>query len=129
MPTMSDNPLGAMFEWWNEAYRQADGFTPEAFGRWFTSDATLRVNGAERATGPEALARHFRNVQSTTDAVVLERPPLAEFVSADGTQACSHHFVTARAGGRVECERVIAVARLDCGRIAALDVVGVPTTR
>lgn len=126
---MSDtNVLGRMFEWWNDAYTSSSGFTPQAFGAYFTADATLTVNGALRGRGLAALAQHFVGIKASTTHVVIERPAVAEFVSADGRHACSHHFVSATLGGKRGRERVMAVATLHEGKIATLDVVGVEAT-
>ncbi|MCC5863018.1 MAG: hypothetical protein JJT93_14045, partial [Gammaproteobacteria bacterium] len=66
--------LEAMFEWWNEAYQDPEGFTPEAFARYYTEDAVMIINGNLRGVGPVALARHFRNIQAATEAVEIELP-------------------------------------------------------
>ena len=122
------NVLGEMFEWWNLAYREQGGFTSEAFARYFTPEARFRVNGTVRASGLEALAKHFSSMQASTDHVELERPALIEFVSADGTCASSHHFATARVRETIERERVMAIAFIQAGRITALDIVSVPAS-
>src|SRR5579862_4962686 len=61
------DPLVAMFVWWNAAYKQKDGFTAEAFSKYFTSDTVLRVNGKDRSVGVEELASHFRDIQKRTE--------------------------------------------------------------
>ena len=50
------NPLGAMFEWWNQAYATGQ-LTAEGFGCHFSQTATLRVNGALRARGLDGLVK------------------------------------------------------------------------
>ena len=45
------DPLVAMFIWWNAAYKQKDGFTEEAFSRYFTKDGVMRINGSDRCKG------------------------------------------------------------------------------
>jgi len=114
-----------MFDWWNGAYEATHGFTAEGFGQFFTADATLRVNGQLRGRGLAALAQHFVGIKASTTRVVLERPALAEFASADGRHECSHHFVSATLGQRQGRERVMVVATLRDGKIATLEVVGV----
>ena len=80
----SPDPLVKMFVWWNAAYKQKDGFTAESFSHYFTSDAVMRINGKDRCTGIEDLAKHFRDIQAATDMVVIDLPFIDEFTSPSG---------------------------------------------
>src|SRR5690349_20984743 len=99
-----------MFVWWNAAYQQKDGFTEAAFGKYFTPDAVLRVNGRDRSRGRADLAAHFRTIQARTEMVEIELPFIDEFASARGDRIFTHHFVKAREHGKESRERVMGYA-------------------
>jgi ketosteroid isomerase-like protein len=120
------DPLVAMFVWWNAAYKQKDGFTAEAFAKYFTPDAVLRVNGKDRSVGVEALASHFRDIQKRTESVVIELPFLDEFASPSGDKIFTHHFVSARENGKASRERVMGYAAIRNGKISLINFVSVP---
>lgn len=120
------DPLVAMFVWWNEAYQQKDGFTAESFGRYFTKDAVMRINGKDRCKGLEDLASHFRDIQARTEKVVVELPFLDEFASPGGRQIFTHHFVSARENGVDSRERVMGYVTIRHGKISLINFVSVP---
>jgi ketosteroid isomerase-like protein len=122
----AQDPLVAMFVWWNAAYQQKDGFTAEAFSRYFTHDAVLRVNGKDRCTGLEDLAKHFRDIQARTEMVAIELPFLDEFASPSGDKIFTHHFVVARENGKDSRERVMGFAAIKDGKISLINFVSVP---
>lgn len=122
----SPDPLVAMFVWWNAAYKQKDGFTAEAFSKYFTPDAVLRVNGKDRSVGVEELASHFRDIQKRTESVVIELPFLDEFASPSGDKIFTHHFVSARENGKPSRERVMGYAAIRSGKISLINFVSVP---
>jgi hypothetical protein len=120
------DPLIAMFEWWNAAYKDPNGFTPEAFGRYFTADAIMRINGSDRSKGIADLAQHFRAIQSSTESVEIVLPFIDEFASARGDEIFTHHFVLAREHGKVSRDRVMGYATIRDGKIALLNFVSIP---
>jgi ketosteroid isomerase-like protein len=120
------DPLVAMFVWWNAAYLQKDGFTAEAFGRYFTTDAVMRINGKDRCKGLEDLAQHFRDIQAHTEMVIIDLPFIDEFTSPNGDRIFTHHFVRAREHGEDSRERVMGYAAIKDGKIALLNFVSVP---
>jgi ketosteroid isomerase-like protein len=120
------DPLVAMFVWWNAAYKQKDGFTAEAFSKYFTPDAVLRVNGKDRSVGVEDLASHFRDIQKRSENVVIELPFLDEFASPSGDMIFTHHFVSARENGKPSRERVMGYAAIRNGKISLINFVSVP---
>ena len=117
-----------MFVWWNAAYKQKDGFTEAAFGKYFTSDAILRVNGSDRSRGLADLAAHFRNIQARTEMVEIELPFIDEFASASGDRIFTHHFVKAREQGKESRERVMGYAAIRDGKISLINFVSIPDT-
>jgi ketosteroid isomerase-like protein len=120
------DPLVAMFVWWNSAYKQKDGFTAEAFSRYFTKDAVMRINGKDRSTGVEDLAKHFRDIQARTEMVEIDLPFLDEFTSPSGDRIFTHHFVRARENGKDSRERVMGFAAIKDGKISLINFVSVP---
>jgi ketosteroid isomerase-like protein len=120
------DPLVAMFVWWNAAYRQKDGFTAEAFSRYFTPDAVMRINGKDRCKGLEDLASHFRDIQAKSEMVVIDLPFIDEFTSASGDRIFTHHFVRAREHGEESRERVMGYASIRDGKISLINFVSVP---
>ncbi len=120
------DPLVAMFEWWNAAYKDKDGFTAEAFSRYFTRDAVMRINGKDRCIGVDDLAKHFRDIQARTEMVVVDLPFLDEFSSASGDRIFTHHFVRAREQGKDSRERVMGYASIKDGKISLINFVSVP---
>src|SRR5580698_5659610 len=120
------DPLVAMFQWWNGAYKQKDGFTAESFSRYFTSDAVMRINGKDRCKGLEDLAQHFRDIQAQTEMVVIDLPFIDEFTSPNGDRIFTRHFVRARENGEDSRERVMGYATIRDGKIALLNFVSVP---
>ncbi len=120
------DPLVAMFVWWNAAYKDPNGFTAEAFGRYFTPDAVMRINGSDRSKGLADLAQHFRAIQAETQMVVIDLPFIDEFTSAKGDQIFTHHFVRARENGKDSRERVMGYATIRGGKISLLNFVSIP---
>jgi ketosteroid isomerase-like protein len=120
------DPLVAMFVWWNAAYKQKDGFTAEAFSRYFTPDAVMRINGKDRCRGLDDLAQHFRDIQARTEMVVIDLPFIDEFASASGDRIFTHHFVRAREHGKDSRERVMGYASIKNGKISLVNFVSVP---
>lgn len=114
-----------MFVWWNSAYKHSDGFTEEAFARYFTPDAVLRVNGEDRCKGLAQWAAHFRDIQAKTEMVEIQLPFIAEFESTSGDHIFTHHLIKAREHGKESWERVMAYAVVRDGRIALINEVSV----
>jgi ketosteroid isomerase-like protein len=125
-PAGGPDPLVAMFVWWNAAYKQKDGFTAEAFSRYFTPDAVMRINGKDRCSGLADLARHFRDIQARTEMVVIDLPFIDEFTSPGGDRIFTHHYVRAREQGRDSRERVMGYAAIRDGKISLINFVSVP---
>jgi ketosteroid isomerase-like protein len=118
------NAIVQMFTWWNGAFRAADGFTPEAFARFYTDDGALIVNGNLRGRGPAALAAHYKRLQEAFDIIQMELPVIDEFNC--GNRAFVHCVTVATKGGSTHREEAMATATLQNGRIAVLQVLGRP---
>ncbi len=120
------DPLVAMFVWWNAAYKDPHGFTAEAFGRYFTPDAVMRINGSDRSKGLADLAQHFRAIQAKTQMVVIDLPFIDEFTSARGDKIFTHHFVRSREDGKDSRDRVMGYVTIRDGKISLINFVSIP---
>ncbi len=127
VPAESTRPgdvLIGMFEWWNEAYHDPDGFTPEAFARYFDDDAVMVINGNARGPGPVAIARHFRGIQAAIDEVEILLPFRERFDA--GPRSFTYHYTRAEVDGQTRYSRVMGYALVRDGRIALIDFVNLP---
>lgn len=123
---MTDDPLTRMFAWWNQAYREPDGFREEALAAFFAPEAEMWINGECRASGLDGLAGRFRTVQAGTDEVVVELPFLDGFASADGRRIYTRHRVRFTAEGKAGGELVGGWAAVDsAGLIARIDFLSI----
>ena len=111
---------------WNAAYKDPQGFTAEAFGRYFTPDAVMRINGSDRSKGLSDLAQHFRAIQSHSEMVVIELPFIDEFTCSAGRPNFTHHFVRSRDHGKDILERVMGYATIRDGKISMINFLSVP---
>lgn len=115
------DPLTRMFRWWNEAFKDPDGFTPEAFSQYFTDDAVLRVNGTSRAQGLVDLAARFRMIQKNTEAVEIQIPFVEAFSSPDGSKIFTYHLEKAVEKGKTSHSMVMGYAEIRGGKIALVN--------
>lgn len=117
----ADNPILRFFAWWNGAMADPAALQPEAFGEFFTDDGQLIVNGNVRATGPAALAVHYRAIADRLDLVEMVLPVEAAFATDD------HGFVHCRtraiAAGEESAEEAMAYCVIAGGRMSRLRVV------
>ena len=121
----ADDVLSQMFLWWNQAFKDPKGFTPEAFGRYFTDDAVLRVNGTNRAKGLTDLAARFRMIQGKVDAVEIQVPFVTVFPSADGTKLFTYHLEKSIEKGKPGRSMVMGYVELRGGKIALVNFLSV----
>jgi hypothetical protein len=118
---MKDNLIVAMFTWWNEAMREPQRLTPEAFARFYTVSGQLVVNGNLRAQGCEALAMHYREVAMRCEEVAMILPVEQAFACQERAFVhCRTRVVTA---GAEVAEEAMAYAIVRDGRIELLRVV------
>lgn len=118
---VQDDPLTRMFRWWNEAFKDPNGFTPEAFSRYFTDDAVLRINGTNRAQGLVDLAARFRMIQKSVDAVEIKVPFVEAFSSPDGSKIFTYHLEEAVEKGKPSHSMVMGYAEIRDGKIALVN--------
>lgn len=120
-----DDLLTRMFIWWDAAFKDPNGFTPEAFSRYYTDDAVMRINGTDRAKGLNALAERFRMIQSKTSVVDIKVPFVESFSSPDGRQIFTYHLIDAVEDGKPSHEMVMGYATIRDGKIALINFLSV----
>lgn len=114
-----DNVLVQMFAWWNGAIKDPDGFTEEAFRRYYTEDAAIVINGIERVRGITSLVEHFKAIQQRVEFVEIVLPFEEGFES--GNRIFTYHKVRARADGADRLSHVMGYAVVEEGKIALAD--------
>lgn len=118
----ADNAIVRMFQWWNDAFGDAGGFSPAAFRAHYTEDAELVVNGNLRGRGPTELAQHYRTLQGRFEVIRMVLPVTDSF--ACGDRAFVHCVTEATKDGVVTREVAMAAATLRDGLISSLNVIG-----
>lgn len=120
-----DDVLTRMFVWWDAAFKDPHGFTPEAFSRYYTPDAVMRINGTDRAKGLNALAERFRMIQAKTSMVEIKVPFVESFSSPDGSRIFTNHLIDAIEDGKPSHEMVMGYATIRDGKIALINFLSV----
>jgi limonene-1,2-epoxide hydrolase len=123
-PVASDL-VARMFVWWNAAFKDPNGFTPEAFGKYFTDDAVMRINGTNRAKGLVDLAKRFRMIQGKVTAVEIQVPFVEAFSSPDGSKIFTYHLENATEGGKQMHSMVMGYVEVRDGKIALVNFMSV----
>ncbi|WP_420139801.1 hypothetical protein [Sphingomonas sp.] len=126
---VSNDVLSRMFGWWNSAFKDPKGFTPEAFLQYSPDDAVMRINGVDRAKGVVSLAEHFRVIQTRASAVEIKLPFVEAFSSPDGSKIFTYHLIDAVENGKAGHEMVMGYATLRGGKISKIDFIsleGIP---
>ncbi len=116
--------LSQMFIWWNQAFKQPGAYTPENFGRYFTADATLTLNGETVIHGLDDWSKHFQAIQAS-GALVEIVVPFKDAFEKDG-RLYTYHIIRSRRNGKVGCMLAAGHADLRGDKIAAITLVRVP---
>ena len=122
----AQDPVSKMFLWWNAAFKDPQGFTPEAFAQHFTEDAVMRINGTTRAKGVVNLAARFRKIQASVQAVEIRVPFVEAFSSPDGSKVFTYHLEDAIEDGKPSHSLVMGYAEIRGGRIALINFLSMP---
>lgn len=117
----SKDVLSRFFVWWNETYKVPGGYTAEAFGRWFTPDATLVLEGREVIRGLDGWARHFQRIQSGGGEVEIVVP--FKHVFQRGNSIYTYHVIRSRRDGKPACSLAAGHAELRGGKISTIVLV------
>ncbi|MGH8168493.1 MAG: hypothetical protein ACREQ1_14730 [Woeseiaceae bacterium] len=115
----TNNVLVDMFAWWNDAIKNEDGFTREAFGRYFTEDARIIVNDVMLVQGLEPMAEHFRGIQQRTESVEIVLPFEEGF--REGDRIFTYHLIRARENGVDRLSHVMGYAIVEDGKLALIN--------
>ncbi|MCB2114488.1 MAG: hypothetical protein KDD85_13225 [Parvularculaceae bacterium] len=118
--------LTQMFAWWNEAIKSEDALTEDAFSKYFTEDAVIRVNDREAVRGVANMVPHFRRIHSNLDYVEIVLPFETEFQT--GEKIFTHHIIKAREKGAADTEvtSVMGYALMKGDKIDFINFLSVP---
>jgi hypothetical protein len=120
-PVPANDTLSKFFVWWNETYKKPGGYTAEGFGKWFTPDATLVLEGKEVIRGVDGWASHFQKIQAGGGDVEIVVP--FKQVFREGNFIYTYHVIRSRRNGKVECSLAAGHAELRGGKIATIVLV------
>lgn len=118
---VADDVVTRMFVWWNEAMKDPKRLTPEAFGRFFTPDAVMRINGTNRVRGPDDMAVRFRKIREGLESVQIHTPFVEAFSSPDGSKIFTYHLESAVKDGKTSHSMVMGYVELRDGKIALVN--------
>ncbi|MBV7257496.1 hypothetical protein KCG44_11930 [Pacificimonas sp. WHA3] len=123
----SSNVLVDMFAWWNEAIKDEDALTEDAFSRFFTADAAIVVNNKVSVQGVANMVPHFRRIHSQVDEVEIVLPFEMGFESGD--KIFTHHVIRARDKGSavVNTSELMGYALLKNGKIEYIHFLSMDT--
>jgi hypothetical protein len=116
--------LQRFFQWWNATYKVPGGYTAQAFGEWFTPDATLVLEGREVIRGLDGWAQHFQRIQAGGGDVEIVVPFKRAFQS--GNYLYTYHVIRSRRDGNVACSLAAGHAELRDGKISTIVLVRSP---
>lgn len=122
--TPGANVLVDMFAWWNEAIQTPGAFTEEAFGRYFTEDAKIVVNGTASVVGLESMVQQFERIQQETEYVEIVLPFEEGF--RDGNRIFTYHLIRARENGVDSLTHVMGYAVVEDGKLALVNLLHYP---
>ena len=120
-PEPSSDVLSRFFVWWNQTFKQPGGYTAEAFGQWFTPDATLYLEGREVIRGLDGWAKHFQRIHGGGGEVEIVVPFKRVFQS--GNRIYTYHVIRSRREGKVACSLAAGHAELRGGKISTIVLV------
>ena len=119
--TSVDDKVSAMFTWWNAAFKTPGAYTPEAFAKHFTKDATLTLEGREIIRGTDQWAKHFQKIQSGGGEVEIVVP--FKDVFQQGEKIYTYHVIRSRRDGKTACALAAGHAVVEGGKIASITLV------
>ena len=113
--------LEDMFRWWNGAFKVEGAYTAEAFGKYYTEDTVMIIDGSVRAQGLDQMSRNFNRIQKSVDSVELVMPPIETFTS--GNRIFTYHKELIQQDGVKSVGYVMGYAVVKDGKIAKIDFV------
>ena len=118
---VADDVVTRMFDWWNEAMKSDERLTPEEFGRFFTPDAVMRINGSNRVQGLTDMAARFRKIRAGLDSVQIHTPFVQAFSSPDGSKIFTYHLESSVKDGKTSHSMVMGYVEVRGGKIALVN--------
>lgn len=119
--TAASDPLSKMFIWWDQAFRTPGAFTAENFGKHFTPDATLTLEGKTVIHNLDEWAAHFQKIQAAGGEVEIV-VPFKQVFEKDGL-IYTYHIIRSRRNGKPSCALAAGHAEMRDGRIASITLV------
>lgn len=120
-PKPATDVLSRMFIWWNQAFKTPGAYTAENFSKFFTSDATLVLEGKTVISGVDGWAKHFQRIQSGGGEVEIV-VPFKEVFEKDG-MIYNYHVIRSRRNGKAACSLAAGHAVVKDGKIASIVLV------
>lgn len=113
--------LSKMFIWWDQAFKTPGAFTAENFGKHFTPDATLTLEGRTVIHNLNDWETHFQKIQASGADVEIV-VPFKEVFEKDGL-IYTYHVIRSRRNGEVSCALAAGHAKMRDGKIASIALV------
>jgi len=124
-PARAENPaidmLSKMFIWWDQAFKTPGAYTADNFSKFFTSDATLVLEGRTVISGVDEWATHFQRIQASGAEVEIV-VPFKEVLEKNGI-IYTYHVIRSRRGGKASCSLAAGHATLRDGKISSIVLV------
>jgi hypothetical protein len=115
-----------MYTWWNKAIYSPSELTPAAFGRFYTQDTVLKLNGVIVDEGVDDISKRFIAISSAGGKVENIMPALVVFQAGD--QVFMQHLIYSARDGKEVCMIAAGRAELVGGKIAVMDIVRTEVT-
>jgi len=110
-----------MYTWWNKAIYSPYELNPAAFGKYYTQEAALKLNGVVVDKGVDNISKRFVAISSHGGKVENIMPALVVFQSGD--QVFMQHLIYSARDGKEVCMIAAGHADLVGGKIAVMDIV------
>lgn len=119
----SQDRLSRMFAWWNTAMATPGQLTRANFGRFFTPDATLTINGEKVIADLDGWVSHFLRIQSGGGKVEIVVP--FKTVMQSGSRIYTYHVIRSVRNGQATCWLAAGDATLRGQLISSINLVRV----
>lgn len=125
VPAQAEKPatdaVSKMFVWWDQAFKTPGAFTAANFGKHFTPDATLTLEGRTVIHNLHEWATHFQKIQASGADVEIV-VPFKEVFEKDGL-IYTYHVIRSRRNGETSCALAAGHAAMRDGKIASITLV------
>lgn len=118
--------VSEMYSWWNKAIYSEAELTPEAFGKYYTNDIVLKLNGTVVDHDIDNMSNRFISISRRGGNVENIMPPIMTFQS--GNNIFTQHLIYVQRNGKETCLLASGYAKLKDGKIALVDLVRTEVT-